>query len=144
MPLKSILKPEGSVITGLAESAIILAIYTKNIPDLASVRTALPHDTDIEAARKRSAVESFAVLSLVFLLTRDLGSYIIGGLVLTAADLHVKHSNGVHPATGTLTPPAVGAAVPSDEAANAQLGSTGAPTDQYAEAEQGTAAYTSY
>lgn len=103
--LKSVLKPEGSVMTGAASAAIIIAVYTKNMPDIASIRTADPHNSDVEAARKRSAWECAAVLGVLFLLTRDLGSFIIGGTVLTAVDLHTKHANGVHPATGTLAHP---------------------------------------
>lgn len=105
--LNSILKPESSVLTGLAEGAAIVAIYTASLPNTADVRTAAPHNTDVEAARKRAAWTSGGVLGVIFLLTRDLNSFLIGGAVLAAIDFHYKHADAVSPATGKATlPPA--------------------------------------
>lgn len=101
---KSALKSDNAVMVGLAEGAVIAAVYQHAIPSMADVRTATPHNSDIEASRKRAALESAAILGLVFLMTRDVNSFLIGGLMLTAIDLHVKHANGVHPATGKLAP----------------------------------------
>lgn len=102
MKLKSILSPDTSVLLGVANGAIILGIYQHNLPNVASVRTADPHDHDIEAARKASAWTAAAFLAFMFLLTRDRNSFLIGGLTLGAIDITVKHSNGMNPATGKL------------------------------------------
>lgn len=98
----SILKPDTSVMLGVANGAIIIGIYDKMLPANAAVRTADPHDGDIEASRKHAAWASAAVLGFMFLLTRDRNSFLIGGLVLAGVDLTVKHSNGIDPLTGLL------------------------------------------
>lgn len=99
---KSALKPDSAVMVGLAEGAVIASIYQGSVPNMADIRTAAPHNTDVEAARKRAAYKSAGVLGLIFLMTRDVNSFLIGGLMLAAIDLHVKHANAVHPATGKI------------------------------------------
>lgn len=102
MSLKSILSPDTSVLLGVAEGAIIAGIYSGYLPSFASIRTADPHDGDIETARKAAAWTSGALLAFMFILTRDRNAFLIGGLVLTGVDFTVKHSNGLNPGTGKL------------------------------------------
>jgi hypothetical protein len=90
------------VLLGVANGAIVVAIYQRNLPSTASVRTADPHDGDIEQTRKASAWTSAAFLGFMFLLTRDRNSFLIGGLVLAGIDITVKHGNGLNPSTGKL------------------------------------------
>lgn len=100
---KSILNPDTSVLVGLANGGIIIGIYSGALPTVATIRTADPQDRDIESSRKMAAWTSAAVLSFMFLLTRDRNSFLIGGLVLGGVDFLVKHSNGMDPVTGFLT-----------------------------------------
>src|SRR5579859_5723278 len=102
MGLKSVLKPDSSVMTGLAEAAAVYVIYQAALPSHADIRSAPPHNTDIESARKAAAWKSAAVLGFVFLLTQDLNSFLIGGLALGGIDYMTKHANGINPATGKL------------------------------------------
>ena len=98
----SILQPPTSVLVGLANGALIVSIYDKTVPSVASVRVADPADNDIESARKHAAWASAGVLGFVFLLTRDRNSFLIGGLVLAGVDIMVKHANGFNPNTQSL------------------------------------------
>jgi hypothetical protein len=107
MALKSILKPEGSITIGLAEVVAVYAIYQTALPNHADITSASPHDQTIESARKKAAWKSASVLGFVFLLTRDVNSFLLGGLALGGIDLMVKHSNGVNPATGKLAGSAI-------------------------------------
>jgi hypothetical protein len=50
-----------------------------------------------------AAWTSGAVLGFIFLLTRDRNSFLIGGAMLTAVDITVKHANAIHPDTGKLS-----------------------------------------
>jgi zinc transporter ZupT len=99
---RSILNPNTSVMIGIANGALIVSIYDKTVPSVASVRVADPHDQDIESARKHAAWASAGVLGFVYLLTRDKNSFLIGGLVLAGVDIMVKHANGMNPQTGSL------------------------------------------
>lgn len=112
MAFKSVLKPDSSVMVGLAEAAAVYVIYQSALPSHADIRSAPAHDTTIESARKAAAWKSAAVLGFVFLLTQDLNSFLIGGLALGGIDILTKHANGVNPSTGKLQP-AAGSAITS-------------------------------
>lgn len=115
--LNSVFKaPEGSIITGLAEAAAVYAIYQASVPNLADIRSADPQNIDVESARKAAAWKSAAILGLVFLITHDLNSFLIGGAALGGIDYMVKHSNGVHPATGKLAALEQGPPIDNDTA----------------------------
>jgi hypothetical protein len=115
MSLNSILKPDQSVMLGLASGGVIMAIYNGALPSQAMIRTADPHDGDIESTRKMAAWTSAGLLSFMFLLTRDRNAFLIGGMVLAGVDYLVKHSNGMNPTTGKLSAePAMGAAALDD------------------------------
>jgi hypothetical protein len=109
--LKSVLKPDSSVMIGLAEAAAVYVIYQSALPSHADIRVAKPHDSDVEGARKAAAWKSAAVLGFVFLITQDLNSFLIGGLALGGIDLMTKHANGVNPATGKLAGSTAGSAI---------------------------------
>src|SRR5260370_25232083 len=80
MALKSIFKaPEGSITVGLAEAAAVYVIYQSALPNHSDIRSADPHNTDVEASRKRAAWKAASILGLVFLITQDLNSFLIGG-----------------------------------------------------------------
>ncbi|MCW2899983.1 MAG: hypothetical protein JWO67_2248 [Streptosporangiaceae bacterium] len=121
MALKSVLKPDSAVMVGLAEAAAVYVIYNSALPSHADIRSAPPHDQTIESSRKAAAYKSAAVLGFIFLLTRDLNSFLIGGLALGGIDYMAKHSNGVNPATGKLADAAgssiTGVAVESNDTA---------------------------
>lgn len=97
------LKPPESIMVGLAEAGAVYAIYQSSLPNHADIRSAPAHNNDIEAARKQAAWKSAAVLGFVFLLSRDVNSFFIGGLALAGVDYLAKHSNGINPMTGKLS-----------------------------------------
>lgn len=100
--MSSVLKPDSAVMVGLAEGAAIYAIYNSALPPVADIRVAAAGNRDVEAARKAAAWKSAAVLGVVYLMTRDLNAFLIGGLALAGIDIMVKHADGVHPSTGKL------------------------------------------
>ncbi len=106
MKLTSVIKaPENSITIGLAEAAAVYIIYQSALPTHTDIRSADPHNIDVEGARKVAAWKAAAVLGLVFLITQDLNSFLIGGAALGGIDLMVKHANAVHPATGKMSGP---------------------------------------
>jgi hypothetical protein len=127
----AILKPPESITVGLAEAAAIYVIYGSALPNHADIRSAPAHNTDIEAARKKAAWTSAAVLGFVYLLTRDLNSFLLGGLALGGIDFLTKHANGVNPQTGKLATASGGsiASAPADPGDN----STAYPMPDYSD-----------
>lgn len=98
--LKSLLKPESSVTTGVLEAIGIYLIYNHSLPGLHDVKSAPQHDDTLESTRRTAGIESAVLLGAVFALTRDFNALIIGGVSLLAVDSMYKHANAVNPGTG--------------------------------------------
>lgn len=98
--IQSVLRRENAVTVGLLQAVGVYLIYQHQLPTAADVRTASPHNEDVESSRKQAAWESAALLGVVFAMTRDLNAFILGGIALIGIDSSYKHSNAVNPATG--------------------------------------------
>lgn len=96
------LKPDSATIVGVLTAGGVYAIYNQSMPNVTDLRTAMPHNEDAEKARKHSAIASALLIGAVFVVARDLNSYIISGVALVAIDAMYKHANAVHPATGKI------------------------------------------
>ena len=99
---------------GLLTAAGVYLIYNNALPTTADVTASPSNDNTIEQCRKKAAWESIALIGVVFLVARDLNSYIISGAALVAMDLAYKHSNAVHPATGKVDRSSDAASIDSD------------------------------
>lgn len=119
LSIKSVFKaPEYSVMVGLGEATVVYQIYQHAVPNQTDIRAANPHDVDVEGARRRAAWMSAVFLGLVFAITQDRNSLVIGAAALGGIDLMVKHANAVVPGTGRMaeTQPAPGGTVDNETA----------------------------
>lgn len=91
---------DSGTVVGLFTAAGVYLIFNNALPNVTDVRSAMPHNNDVEKARKTAAWEAAGLVAIVFLVARDLNSYIISGAALVGIDLMYKHANAVHPATG--------------------------------------------
>lgn len=99
------LKPDSATAVGLITAAGVFLIYNNALPSVTDVRVSAAHNDDIDAARKHAAWESAILVGLVFLVARDLNSYIISAAALVGIDYVYKHNNGINPNTGKLDVP---------------------------------------
>lgn len=106
--MTSLLKPDGSIVIGIATGILVAGIYKQGLPDTATIHATDALDPNIDSARKKSTWSSAVVLSGITLLTRDVNVFILGAVVLFALDLQARHGNAVHPQTGDLVSPAPG------------------------------------
>lgn len=102
MSFTSNLKPDSATLVGLMTAAGVFLIYNNALPSITDLRSAPAHNDDAETARKHATYESVALVGLVFLVARDLNSYIIGGAALVGIDLMYKHANATNHTTGKL------------------------------------------
>lgn len=93
---------DSGTVVGLLTAAGVYLIYNNALPSASDVRVSPSHDSDIETQRKAATYKSLALVGLVFLISRDLNSYIISGAALVGMDLLYKHSNATDPTTGKL------------------------------------------
>lgn len=84
---------------GLGTALAVYMIYRANLPSGTDVRAAAPNNVDVDKSRRMAAIQSGALISLVFLITRDINAYIISGGALVGIDYLYKHQNAIHPAT---------------------------------------------
>lgn len=87
------LKPEFSVMGGLAVGAIVFAIHSNATPSMADIQ-ALPAGTpDIDRSERSATVMSAAVVSGISLIAKDPTIFVMGALMTTAMALWTRHSN---------------------------------------------------
>ncbi len=99
---KSILKPEGSIMGGIATGALVYGIYNTNMGNLATIHSTPAGDGNARASRKKAAIESVAVVAAISLLARDINIFILGGGITFLLDWHARHAVESHPETGQL------------------------------------------
>lgn len=93
---------DSATTVGLLTAGAVYLIYNDALPSLTDVREASPDDSSVESARKHAAYLSAAVIGGVFLLARDVNSYIISGIALVGIDYLYKHNNMLHAGSGKL------------------------------------------
>lgn len=87
------LKPEASVLGGLAVAALVFGIHQQATPTQADIQ-ALPQGTpDIDSAERKATWISVVTVSGISLLARDPGIFIIGSGATIAMALWTRHSN---------------------------------------------------
>lgn len=102
MAIKSILKPEGSMLLGGVTVLTVLAVYGKTLPNTAMLQATQANDSNVEAARKKATITAEIILGTISLLTKDANVFILGGLTIIALDWHTRHANASAPDTGEL------------------------------------------
>jgi hypothetical protein len=102
MAFTSILKPDGSVVIGVATMVAMYTIYDRSLPDAATMHATTANDINIEAGRKKATYTAAGALSVITLLTKDVNVFILGGITLFALDFHARHANASNKDTGEL------------------------------------------
>jgi hypothetical protein len=108
--LLSRLQPDSATSVGILTAIGVYLIYQNALPSAADIRMAQPNEPAVESSRKGAAWKSAGLITIVFLVARDLNSYIISGAALVGIDYMYKHHNAIQPATGKLdagTPPTI-------------------------------------
>lgn len=105
MTFKSILKPEGSTMAGIATVAGVLAVYQLNLSDSSRAHATEANHPVLEASRKKAGLTALAFVAGLTLITRDANVGILGGGSIIAMELVYRHSIMVHPGSGVMQNP---------------------------------------
>lgn len=105
------LKPEFSVMGGLAVGAMVFAIHTQATPNMADIQ-ALPAGTpDIDAAERKATIMSAGIVAGVSLIAGDPTIFVIGSAITIGMALWTRHANFMESIGGKyLTQPEAAAA----------------------------------
>jgi hypothetical protein len=98
------LRPEMSVMVGLATATVVFAVHSKALPSTADVRSLPAHQNDLDAAERTASWISAATVAGISLITGDMTVFIIGGSMVIAMAWWNRHSNMVIPELGKAVP----------------------------------------
>lgn len=121
MNIKSVLKPEGSVMAGLAVSGSVYAIYNLSIGSVAQAHASPANNTSLESSRKKAGYTAFILVSAMLLITRDGNVGVLGYASIAAMEAHYRHAIMASPATGRVVAPASTEYVPAQGTNAVQL-----------------------
>jgi hypothetical protein len=105
MSWKSILKPEASVMAGIAEIAVVYGIYNLNIGNTSVAQASDPNHPVLESSRKKAGYTALAVVAGLFLVTKDANGFILGCGTIIAMECSYRHAIMANPASGQLENP---------------------------------------
>lgn len=105
MSLKSILKPEGSTMAGIATVATVYGIYQLGIGPVAGAQATDPNHPVLESSRKKAGYTAFALVGGLFLITKDANIAILGFATVIAMELTYRHGIMAEPSSGRIQNP---------------------------------------
>lgn len=96
------LKPEASIMTGLAVGSVVFALHTQATPSQADIQ-ALPAGTkDVDGAERKATIISAGVVAGISLLAKDPTVFIIGSAMVIGMAIWTRHSNWLDSASGIV------------------------------------------
>lgn len=101
---KSILKPDQSVMVGIASMAVVYGLYQVSVPNMTEVHGAKPHNASVASSQRKAMWGSAATVGALFLLTKDATVFTLGGLMFLYEEWSYRHANSVHPMSGQVQP----------------------------------------
>jgi hypothetical protein len=110
---KSILKPEGSILGGVAVAGGVWAIYNMNIGPVSTAHASDANHSALESSRKKSGYTAFLFVSSIMLIAKDVNIGLLGYASIIAMELDYRHAIMVSPATGQIMPPAESSYTPA-------------------------------
>jgi hypothetical protein len=99
------LKPEFSIMGGLAVGSIVYAIHANATPTQADIRALPPNTQDIDKAERAATWLSVGVVAGISLLARDPGIFMIGSATAIGMAVWTRHSNGIESTAGRYLSP---------------------------------------
>lgn len=112
---RSMLKPEGSIMGGVATVGAVYGIYQLNLGSMAQIHMTDANHPAAETARKKAGWQSFILVSGLTLVTKDFRIGSLGYSTIIAMELSYRHGIMVHPGNMQMVPPGNSAFEPQQE-----------------------------
>jgi hypothetical protein len=108
--VSSYLKPENSIIAGLATVALVIANYNLHSGTVAQGSMTGAMDTHMVTSTKKAGYTSLLMVAGIALISRDANVFILGCAAIIAMHSSYLHAIAVSPVTGALVPAGAAAA----------------------------------
>lgn len=105
MSFKSVLKPEGSVIAGLATVAVVYGVYQLNVGTVAQAQATEANHPVLNSTRRKAGFTSLVFVAALTLITKDANIGILGGGTIIAMELGYRHGIMSDPQSNRLVAP---------------------------------------
>lgn len=105
MSFKSILKPEGSVMAGLATIGIVYGIYQLNLGSTSTAQATDANHPVLETSRKKAGYSALVTVAGLGLITKDANLIILGAASIIVMELAYRHAIMAHPQSGQMQDP---------------------------------------
>jgi hypothetical protein len=105
MVFKSYLKPEGSILSGVALMGVVFAIYQLNIGTQSQASMTDANHPVVETSRKKAGYEAAVLVGGIGLIAKDANIIILGSAAIIAMELTYRHSIMSDPQTGQMVSP---------------------------------------
>ena len=102
MSIKSILKPENSIVAGLATVGLVAGVYQLDAGSVSQVHASDAGHGANTAGIKKAGYTSLIMVAGISLLARDPNIVILGGAAIIAFHAHYRHANLVNPNTNQV------------------------------------------
>jgi hypothetical protein len=123
---KSIMRPEGSIMAGVAVGALVAGVYQLEVGSVSAAGASEANHPILDTSKKKAGYTSLVLVSGVALLARDPNILILGGSVIIAMELSYRHAIMQNPQTGTIVRPGPDAYQPAQNVVPLQAqGATG-------------------
>ena len=99
---KSILKPEGSVVAGVATIGSVYAVYQLNCGPVAQARATDANHPVLESSRRKAGYTAFVLVAALTLITKDANVGILGGGAIIAMELSYRTGIMAEPMSGKI------------------------------------------
>lgn len=117
MTIKSILKPENSIVAGLATVALVAGVYQLDVGPVSQVHVSDAYHGANSSGIKKAGYTSLVMVAGITLLARDPNILILGGAAIIAFHAHYRHANMVNPGTNLVESPGPAAYQPAQQTA---------------------------
>lgn len=105
MTWKSVLKPEGSTVAGLATVGAVFAVYQLNVGNVVQAHATEANHPALETSRKKAGYTALALVAALTLITKDANVGILGGGTIIAMELAFRHGIMANPMSGKMENP---------------------------------------
>lgn len=98
--VKSVLKPEGSIVAGIATVGVVYGIFATHVGTGSEVGMSPPNHPQIAGNVRTAGMVSLVAVGGISLLAKDVNIWILGMAAVFALSAHYQHQNGKNPQTG--------------------------------------------
>lgn len=111
---KPVLKPEGSIVAGIATAGLVYSIYQLDLGPVSQVHATEANHPVLEPSRKKAAYTAFIAVAAITLIARDRNIGVLGFSTIIAMEAHYRHAIMTDPLSGIMQPPSPTKYVPAE------------------------------